>query len=587
MAAARCLGLAIFLATLAFWPLNGWGFFAPKVAVWAFGLGIAIFLSKERREGGSPSFSDKLVMTYFALLLFFTIFSAAPIASFWGISGAKNGFASAILFAATFFCVRNFNAKSADILFFWLRSANFAVVVYGFLQFFGLDPLTNFWREEAFLFRPFSTVGNPNWLASFLLLTAPLWFESQRSFESQKTDKQKNFLPLLIIGFNAFLIFLTASKGAFIALLIILILLSGRKKSQRFAFWAILIIFAAVCGGALALYYGDIFSLTRSSWERLLVWRDTLFLLWEWPWGYGLDLFRFLHPAVASAAIWFYQDLDAAISSPHNQFLEQAVNIGIGGAIFFYFLLAKICFDTWPKSRPVAIAIIAYSVSNFFSFEIPGNGLIFWTLIAYSLAMQAEFKPVKRYETFSRANLVLLVFLVWATMSNWQAAIFFERGMAKLGAGHYPSAAANFALATKTFPWERNFLLQETELLLANDNIDPRFLEKAKINLEIVQKSSGGLDPDLPVLEAWLAAKNGDEEQARLKLAAAEKTAPNSINNRKTASTVLRILGDTEGEKRQIEAFRSLLPPYWQDKESEQGRIWRKNHPWVEKFLQK
>ena len=58
---------------------------------------------------------------------------------------------------------------------FHISFVGFALVIlYAFFQRFGLDPLTNAYSSRLDPWRVFSTLGNPNYLAGYVLLMLPL-----------------------------------------------------------------------------------------------------------------------------------------------------------------------------------------------------------------------------------------------------------------------------------------------------------------------------------------------------------------------------------------------------------------------------
>jgi len=134
-----------------------------------------------------------------------TIFSQSPHYSFWGYYTRKMGYLIWLHFFV-FFLILFFNIKTTKQIariFYIIILTTGLVVLYGFLQILGLDFFN--WSEPPSLgYRVFSTFGQPNFLASWLLLVFPviLWiifrYSSQDHlisplFSTFKEEIKKNY----------------------------------------------------------------------------------------------------------------------------------------------------------------------------------------------------------------------------------------------------------------------------------------------------------------------------------------------------------------------------------------------------------
>lgn len=106
-----------------------------------------------------------------------TIFSQSSHYSFWGYYTRKMGYLIWLHFF-TFFLILFFNLKTRKQIariFYIIVLTTGLVVLYGFLQVLGFDFFN--WSEPPSLgHRVFSTLGQPNFLASWLLLVFPVIF---------------------------------------------------------------------------------------------------------------------------------------------------------------------------------------------------------------------------------------------------------------------------------------------------------------------------------------------------------------------------------------------------------------------------
>lgn len=216
-----------------------------------------------------------------------------------------------------------------------LFAAAILVVLWGFFQFlFGIDTADIKWTDpEVFpelRKRVFSTLENPNVLAGYLdvficLALGLLARAEQRS--------QKIILIVLIIMFAACLA-MTYSRGAFLTLAVVFAAYGALKD------WRILILFAAVTG---LIAYNDatfthriLSSFTGSDSSgsvRVGIWVSTIAMISDHPFaGIGWGAYQFVYPQYN----YYIADPNIIIYHAHNLYLHHAAEIGIVGALAFF-----------------------------------------------------------------------------------------------------------------------------------------------------------------------------------------------------------------------------------------------------------
>lgn len=191
------------------------------------------------------------------------LFSSDITYSFFGSIDRQLGYLSYLLFFA-WFLLLSFNLlvfkkegrlkESTRRVLLAILSSSFLVALYGVLQFFGIDYYS--WTEPAIITgRAFSTLGQPNFFASWLLLTLPLaaWF-----FYLEK-NKLKKYLYLLTFILVFLGIIFSSSRSALLAIFALVIIIfffvffhSGKKISFKKAL-AILFISILVLASSLFL----------------------------------------------------------------------------------------------------------------------------------------------------------------------------------------------------------------------------------------------------------------------------------------------------------------------------------------------
>lgn len=585
------LGWSLFLVVVSFWPLSWLGFFLPKLLVACLGLVlsvISIFLNKKSEEKVCVSKMIYLVLGYFLLLLLCTIFSVAPWSSFWGVSQSMQGLLVNLVYAALFFVALMLRQDEWPKVWRAIIWANVFVVIYGVMQLLHLDPLARYWDLDYILGRPFSTLGNPNWLASFLLLTLPVVYVGllKDGFDVVRSSIQK-YCGIFLVVVNILLIFMTASKAGIIGLLVLglgFLWINGKRKMLWLMVGGVTVVSVFI----LQYFYSDSFALLRSTSGRMIIWTQTVKMLSNWPWGHGLDVFRYVFPQWNVAAVWQYEDLANTIDNPHSQLLNLFVQGGLVLAVLFYLMVAKIIWPQLQKNNFLAWGLLAYLVSNLFGFEVLPNGLLFWLVLAYLLSKNA----IKR-NAFSGFHKILLSIICvvclsfgWLTFQHLRADFVYEKSLRALTSGNYVQAVNYSYEATQIFPYDRVLLLQASEMILAIDKPELSLLKQVDDYLRQLDVLSSGKDPDVPVLRAWLAAKMGDSTMMEEQLAIAKALNPAVVNTYKIAIQIYRELGDEQSEKREIENLKKLLPTYWNQPQTEPGRIFQKNYPWLLKLIE-
>lgn len=282
--------------------------------------------------------------------------------------------------------------------------SGFVVSLYGILQIFNLDFLT--WAEPPYLtHRAISTFGQPNFLASFLLLIIPLDF--YLAFRSRRLWRR---LAYIIISLSALLcLFFTASRGALVALVLVglffliygwrQIIFSPRRRIGLAAgIFAIIIIFFAGWHYFSPGRLTDFLNLPTSSVSaRLNFYSAAVTAIKAKPFfGYGLENAGevFIH---YYAPDWgLYANVGASTDRAHNLVLDILLSAGIWGLFLFaglyYYFFRLMIRAAWPeKNRALAIALglgaAGYLLSLFFSFSLVAGEIYFWLWLSLLAAL--------------------------------------------------------------------------------------------------------------------------------------------------------------------------------------------------------
>ena len=244
--------------------------------------------------------------------------------------------------------------------------------------------------------RVFSTLGNPNVLAAFLIMVVGLtagWILDVR-------ERWPRLALFGLLGVSVLCVLLTYSRGAWLTLGVMALVTAAAWKHWTWRMVALAAVAVAVIGVAAQdafmarlLSIRGMFNPADSSVAlRWALWESTLAMIEEHPWlGLGWGSYRFVYPEYD----FFVQNPDVIIYHGHNTLLSLAAEIGIPGMICFAMAWATAVLRTLvamhrtdrPKKGPylgLALALLgmaAFSLTDHVLFNIQVTA-VFWVLLA-------------------------------------------------------------------------------------------------------------------------------------------------------------------------------------------------------------
>jgi putative inorganic carbon (HCO3(-)) transporter len=309
-----------------------------------------------------------LGLSFLLALSLATLFSPSPEYSFLGSYERRMGLLSWLHFFVLFtvLILENWQSRDIRLILNGVLIASGLVVFYAIVQFFGINIWTWQWvstRAAILDTRIFATFGQPNFLASWLLLVIPL---NSFCFFYFKNKYQRILISALTLLCFVTLL-LTQSRGAWLGFLAEIIFFIGAYlfiKNKKRTLRIFLVIFLVLLIGYILL---NIFSTTNSSkkvvgptlfyrlkslvlvkgvvstYTRLLSWRIALQSIVHRPvLGYGPEMFvfeaiRYYQPSQA-----IYETINTFPDRAHNDFLDITLNAGLIGLLFYVALLVTI-----------------------------------------------------------------------------------------------------------------------------------------------------------------------------------------------------------------------------------------------------
>lgn len=444
-----------------------------------------------------------LLLAYLAFSLFFSNDLAT---SWFGSYQRQEGFLSwffYILWSLLLVIYLSLYSKlekfSKINLFLKVISISGALVsLYALCQLLGWDFWQ--WQEAAKITgRAFSTLGQPNYLACYLVLILPL--SAYLGFTARKIKSKVLWLAIFSLEIIALII--SGSRATFFSFLLVsgLFLFWFLKRRKKFTFSKGLVIlglgmvFLVSFVGLLAIKSPTRLSQlsdfkTGSTSVRLNLWQDGFKLFLNKPlFGYGLE-------NQADAYLKYYKINDALYSSPnvsndraHNLILDILLSSGLFGLSFFVYFIYQIIKGLLRLSKESEFSTLAifliwslttYLVSLLFNFSVITTNVYFWFLIGLSLSLSEKniflinLRPFKNNLKSSILIVTAFLLFIWGlNLENkaFQAEYYYQKILVAVTSNEYFSALTLKEYLDDTKP---NEVLRD----YYNNNLSLRLLEK-------------------------------------------------------------------------------------------------------------
>jgi|YelNatPaOPRAMG01_1025707.scaffolds.fasta_scaffold00815_26 putative inorganic carbon (HCO3(-)) transporter len=379
-------------------------FYEPRAyfLFWSCSL-ILIFWSFRFYKTGSWGHQDK-GMDVFLLFLILTalastLFSLEPLTLF-GAERRREGFLSLLSYYSLFLLAQDFLSKHK-----WRRIAlsvilfsGLLVSLYGILQAFSIEILPRDFIRADWT-SSFSTIGNPIFLGSYLLLLIPIPL-----YFLPKSKPWKKLALIFLSLFFAVALVLTGSRGAWIGLaaLFLFWLFTEKNRKLYYLVFSILLI--------LLIFLFLTTSFTRINlWERLkaafnfvpqntlinrlYIWKRALPAILQHPiFGWGPDSFGVAFPQFTyEESLKLFNTGYAYVDKAHNDLIQIAVTLGISGLLAYLAFLVRLFSLAYPhrNSDPLLKytlpGLFGYLVSLELSFSVVSVAPLFWVLAGISI----------------------------------------------------------------------------------------------------------------------------------------------------------------------------------------------------------
>ncbi len=503
--------------------------------------------------------------------------------SFFGSYSRLMGWTTHLHFFVFFVLVFiNFSSKDdSKKLLNVLMWGSIIPVTYGLLQILNTDFIG--WNDASYGRRIFSTFGQPNFFAAYLLFIIPLTFYLYREGE-----KRSKVLLGMLTGQLLCLLF-TGSRGGllgFIAEVILFASLSGSRKIKNIVgiFTAILVSIIIVL--TLIPSSFDVFEFnTRVPIGRQLIWQASLQAIAQRPLlGYGIDTVGYAIAPILTPDIITYEALNIP-DRAHNILLDIAVTTGILGVLSFCFFIVILAKLLWKKIKEnnttaamIAIALCGYLAQNLFNFDTSVSYLfagIFVTLFLieiYTCDQKTNCKKILLPRLLLIVPcILLLLFSAYRSFSPVVADMLYKSGLNIVNAPAKQSRTF-FEQATAYNPYENGYLLAYVENLSADGNDLDAMQKIPKILAQVQRRETPNFLYYL-ALARYQAVQAQKEQsvpliqQALENATTARKLAPYRIEALLLQANIYEVLGSNKEAIEALSYFLAITPKKYHKQE--------------------
>ncbi|KKS80679.1 MAG: hypothetical protein UV54_C0001G0029 [Candidatus Beckwithbacteria bacterium GW2011_GWA2_43_10] len=395
-----------------------------------------------------------------------TIFSLDRHTSVWGYySRFHGGLLSTISYIILYYAFIS-NQISVKKSLKVILSTAVIVSLYGIAEHFGIDK--HVWVQDV-QSRIFSTLGQPNWLAAYLIALVPLsgWLAPLLLLTLYFTKSQSGLGTTAIILALMFIFFLI--KQRFLKIILITVLLIG--GTYYFLFSPL----AAKMPKTLQLINEE--NKTRAGGSsslliRRVVWQGAIDVWKHYPiFGSGVETFAYSYYNFRPPEHNLLSEWDFLYNKAHNEYLNFLATTGAFGLGSYLFFIISVLVFFLKNPSGLMLGFISILITNFFGFSVVPVALFFFMFPAFTLTLSHTIvaKSVKEEKPAGRQYVLITVVFLFAlyalnfVINLWRADYQFNLGRNYLKANQLPAGLTLLQKAVALSPQEPLFRSEYAE----------------------------------------------------------------------------------------------------------------------------
>ncbi len=374
---------------------------------------------------------DFPMVGYFITCVLSTIFTINIYVSIFGVYEDYEGILTMLNYVMLYFIIVNFANKTEMIkkIFLAMLIASGIISIYGIAQNFGWDFVM--WNPDTYSpERFFATLGNPNFLAAYLVSTIPPMF----ILFFMTRENLKKIIILAVLFVSIVVLFFTKSRGGMLSFIVTMVFIavysyidSRKTENELFSknkIWFIMagiLIILSFLHPKVQTAFAMVWDRTRSlftikGWAltpRMYIWKSALAMFRDRVLlGSGLDTFQVMFPYYRLPIYW-QLEWNGTPEKTHNIFLQVLATQGaVGFGVFMLLIVSffKKSFNMIFGEKDiqkrylafgVMMAIIAFFVQGLFNYTVASYGFIFWGGLGMIIVLDSSQRKTYTYN-FSR-----------------------------------------------------------------------------------------------------------------------------------------------------------------------------------------
>lgn len=385
--------------------------------------------------------------------------------------------------------VSNFDKEKAQKLLKVTLISATLVAIWGILEHFGgsISCLIirgqlndNCWVQDVKT-RVFASLGQPNWLAAYLIALIPL------SLHFTFINKNREKILWMAISLIFFLcILFTKSRSGLLALAIALTIfgiLNLKNHLKQLFTVALLFLFAVlIFGTPLTPSINNLIHQTKTTQStdvseggtesgaiREIVWKGALNIWRAHPiFGTGVETFGYSYWQFRPLEHNKTSEWDYLYNKAHNEYLNFLANSGSVGLITYLILVGAIIF-VLRKNSALLAGFISILITNFFGFSVVVISLLTFLIPAIAITLSiGKTKEVKK-DTNQNATIaavtVISAIILFLIARYWYADFYYQKGTLEFQYNSYESSVKDLQVALDYSPGEAIFHNQMAKVL--------------------------------------------------------------------------------------------------------------------------
>jgi len=320
----------------------------------------------------------KEIILYLGVILLSTLFSSHVYTSVWGYYSRFNGglMSFLVFFGIYLVGINFFDDKKAEILTDFICLSVFPVSLYGIFQIF----------EHS---RIYSTLGQPNWLAAYLVFLLPLLID--RILKADENLKKYFWVTTLVIAFIN--LWFAHSLSGLVGLIVGLVYIIIKFRKKVLNRWGLLAALAFLVISLLNISFfkdriSDALTLSTDPQSynvsdpgliRLGLWKGSVRTAFSSPrnllLGTGPETFPYQFPFFREDFLNYSSEWDFILNKPHNYYLEILVESGAVVLVVYFFIMVK---TLKAKNTFLVAGLVGFYATNIFGWPTVCTSLLFW-----------------------------------------------------------------------------------------------------------------------------------------------------------------------------------------------------------------